>query len=106
MVTTILYGMKKTYATRAELGEIHDFFDQNDGTLMYYGSNNSWSTLTKQTDMPHKLSYKYNGHSCGTTEEDGQVTEVVAAGGYFTPNDVFIFNLESGASRSGVVHYS
>ena len=78
-----------------------------DGTLMYHGSNNSWSTLTKQKDMPHKLQNGYyKGESCATTEEDGQVTEVVAAGGYYTPNDVFIFNLESGAWRSGVVHYS
>ena len=56
--------------------------------------------------MPHKLSNNYFGQSCGTTEEDGQVTEVVAAGGYRTPNDVFIFNLESGAWRSGVVPFS
>ena len=79
---------------------------QDDGTWMYHGSNNSWSTLTKQTDMPHKLSRNYFGESCGTTEEDGQVTEVVAVGGWDTPNDVFILNLESGAWRSGVIYYS
>ena len=42
------------------------------------------------------------GMSCGTTEEDGRVTDVVAAGGGHS-NTVFIYNLESGVWRSGKV---
>ena len=41
--------------------------------------------------------------SCGTIEEDGQVTEVIVAGGSRS-NSVFIYNIESGLWRSGMVY--
>ena len=41
--------------------------------------------------------------SCGTIEEDGQVTEVIAAGGSGS-NSVFVYNIESGLWRSGIVY--
>ena len=45
------------------------------------------------------------GMSCGTVEENGQVAEVVAAGGAlygWYSNAVFIYNIDSGEWRSGI----
>ena len=51
--------------------------------------------------MIHDVLELFTGMSCSTIEVDGQVTEVVAAGGY-RKIAVSIFNLEYGVWRSGV----
>ena len=92
------------------------------GTYMYHGSNDSWSAMNNIPEgghgkiffcIPQKIvSILYDvlnvfigifDCSCGTIEEDGQVTEVIAAGGLSTKS-VFIYNIESGLWRSGMVY--
>jgi len=86
------------FATGVHLTATHE---RQQGTYMYHGSNNSWSAMNNFPEEGNVL----DGCSCGTIEEDGQVTEVIAAGGLHSngveSKSVFIYNIESGLWRSG-----
>ena len=69
--------------------------------IMYHGSNNSWSKLDDIPGSP--VTSTMTGMLCGSVEEDGNVKEVIAAGGQGR-NDVFIYSLETGTWRSGMVY--
>lgn len=54
--------------------------------------------------MKNEVMQIFIGMVCGTIEEDGQVTDVVAAGVGSQGNTVSIYNIESGAWRTGMVN--
>ena len=45
----------------------------NDGALMYHGSNNSWSTLTKEADVPQKYGFGFRYQKPKSREADNDL---------------------------------